>query len=53
MQTSALSKTLQLRGLAKTGKKVATASSFTIVYEKSEGKSIKRSVAKTFFRRNS
>ena len=28
--------------------KVATASSFTIVYKKSEGKSIERSIAKTF-----
>ena len=32
--------------------KVATASSFTIVYEKSEGKSIEHSIAKTFLRRN-
>ena len=36
----------------KNRKIVATASSFTIVYEKSEGKSIERSIAKTFPRRN-
>jgi len=35
-------------GQAETGEKVATASSFMIVYEKSEGNSIERSIAKTF-----
>ena len=37
---------------SKNQKKVATASSFAIVYEKSEGKSIKCSIAKIFPRRN-
>ena len=36
----------------KNWKKVATASSFTIVYEKSEGKSTKCSITKTFPKRN-
>ena len=36
----------------KNQKKVATASSFTTVYEKSEGKSMKRFIAKTFPRQN-
>ena len=36
----------------KNWKNVATASSFTIVYEKGEGKSIEHSIAKTFPRQN-